>query len=139
MKGSEDKHSFDHKLAPLVGVLVAIGRPLLHELAKELVELMNAGAVDHEIDQRSTAALRRLRLTPRGYLEAARKKGTFASKKRGRRIVARLRDVEAWRNRPPAEDSDHAEPARATADDEERVLLGLRPKGALRVVGGKQR
>jgi len=112
----------------VIATLIELGRPFIRELALAIVEQMNSGAVDEEIDQRSAAALRALRLSPRRFLEAARE-GCFPFERRGRRTVARLRDVEAWRTRKREERRRERYVAALSPADQMRVELGYRPKG----------
>jgi len=129
----------DASLAPIVTTLVALAQSFVHALAVELsAELANSRR-ETEIDQRSVAELRELRLTPRVYMEAARKR-EFRSSKRGRLIVACRRDVEAWldhRAEPMPVESEHEAAASTALEDEVRAEMGLLPKRIpFRVVSG---
>lgn len=106
-------------LAPFVALLARVLAPAI---AAELARTSRP----EMIDQRSTAELARLDLSPRSYLTAARA-GAFPSTKHGRRVVARLADVEAWRAGDSAPKGS-AVVAPISAEDQERRELGLAPK-----------
>jgi len=133
-----EKASFEG-LQPL---LLSLARPFLQMLAVELAAEMARARVDLEIDQRSPA-LAELRISPRMYLEAARR-GEFPSSKRGKRLtVARRRHVEAWLERRSRPCSEHAVPhpqrAEPLLEEEARMAIGLPPKRLRALQGGRSR
>lgn len=137
----------DPAVATVVAAITALWQPFVRAVAAELAAELASGRIDVEIDQRSVAALKELRISPRMYLEAARA-SEFRSTKRGRLIVARRGDVEAWLERRslPAEVVEREAETETSLDDQIRAELGLRRKpstkphvatGALRKNGHK--
>jgi hypothetical protein len=107
-----------------------IARTLAPYIARELAPLLAAGRLDDLVDQRDSA-LAELRISARVYLQGARAK-EFASNRRGRLIVARRRDVEAWLQRrsekPAIAEKTASKPL--SLRDEVRASLGLVPNPA---------
>jgi hypothetical protein len=135
----------DVTVGAIVALLRPVWRPLVRAFAADVAAELAEKKVDHELDQRSPALIE-LRCTPRMYLEAARREPPeFPSSRRGRRVVARRRDVEAWlerksastnRRRERANESPMAEPS---IQEEARAAIGLPPKALRALPGGRSR
>jgi len=119
--------------ADALSALTSLLRPFIRSLAVELAVELDRARLDLDVDQRSPA-LAELRISPRAYLTAARG-GAFPSSRRGRLVVARRRDVEAWLEARGARGARReTSPAIAprSVDDDVRDALGLRLVGGAR-------
>lgn len=139
-----DADSTPLDVAATVEVLAPILRPLASRfariLASEVAAELASGRFDANVDQRSSA-LAELRISSRVYLAGARA-GNFPSSKRGRLVVARRRDVEAWLERRTRREAPRPAPEPRAIDDDVRLELGLSPRESapLRAIaGGRKR